>query len=184
MYGTCFNIAHLEPSSQIYGPGNRFVVWFQGCTLACKGCWNTAMWPHKPNVLVERERIFEQILAVRDITGVTLLGGEPLQQAENVLWLLRSLDQSGLDVMFYTGYETGELDDIPHAREILTYIDILIAGRYDHSLRNTSLRWRGSENQEVLFLTDKYDSGIIQECNQVEIHIDEFGGVVTLGYPD
>ena len=183
MHDTCFNVAHIEPSSQIYGPGNRFVVWLQGCTLACKGCWNTAMWSHKANNLVERRALLEQILSTTKISGITLLGGEPLQQSENLLWLLQALQSQDLDIMLYTGYESGELTDIPNALQILKYVDILIAGRYDHSLRNTSLQWRGSENQEIRFLSAKYNQSIVQECNQIEIHIDEFGGTVTLGYP-
>ncbi|UYM15897.1 4Fe-4S single cluster domain-containing protein [Endozoicomonas euniceicola] len=184
MFGTCLNIAHIQPSSQIYGPGDRFVIWLQGCTLACKGCWNTAMWPHKANQLIEREELIKEIIAERDIAGITLLGGEPLQQTNNLYWLLESLSESSLDVMLYTGYELTELASMPVAQQVLAHVDILVAGRYREELRNPSLLWRGSTNQKIHFLSPKYDRTIIKECNQVEIHIDEFGGLVELGYPE
>ncbi len=184
MHGTHFNIAHIEPSSQIYGPGKRFVVWFQGCTLACKGCWNVAMWSHKAKALIDRKELLAKILACSGITGVTFLGGEPLQQPKNLLWLVQSLKGSGLDIMLYSGYEQDELKNMPYANQILEHVDILVVGRYEQAQRNTSLQWRGSENQKICFLSDRYDLSIVQECNQVEIHIDEFGGLVTLGYPD
>ncbi|MCL6272228.1 4Fe-4S cluster-binding domain-containing protein, partial [Sansalvadorimonas sp. 2012CJ34-2] len=84
----------------------------------------------------------------------------------------------------YTGYERAELPSVPYAKQILEYVDILVAGRYQQNLRNTSLQWRGSENQEISFLSDRYNQSILLECNQVEINIDEFGSLVTLGYPD
>lgn len=184
MFGTCFNLANIEPSSNIYGPGDRFVIWLQGCTLACKGCWNTAMWPHKENELIERQKLLNQIMVTPGIVGVTFLGGEPLQQAENLLWLMRQLSEEGLDIMLYTGYEFDEIQSCNNKQGIFDFVDILISGRYRHSLRNTNLLWRGSENQKVNFLTAKYNETTVSECNQVEIHIGEFGELSILGYPE
>jgi len=75
-----FNIAHIEPSSFIYGPGERFVIWVQGCTLGCQGCWNRTMLSKRPKQLIAREALLQKILDLDSIQGVTLLGGEPLQQ--------------------------------------------------------------------------------------------------------
>jgi len=184
MFNTCFNLANIEPSSHIYGPGDRFVIWLQGCTLACKGCWNTAMWPHKENELIERQKLFNQIMDTPGIVGVTFLGGEPLQQAENLLWLMKKLSEEGLDIMLYTGYELAEIESCSNKQGIFDFVDILISGRYRHSLRNTNLLWRGSENQKVNFLTAKYNETTVSEYNQVEIHIGEFGELSILGYPE
>ena len=178
------NVAHIESCSHIYGPGKRFVVWVQGCSLACKGCWNKQMWSHKPNLLIHRKALLEKILKTEKIIGLTLLGGEPLQQPENCLWLLKHVKKAGLDTMVYTGYNKQELDANEQLKQIYNLADILITERYIEELRNTNLQWRGSENQIILFPTGYYSAEIIQEKTQVEVIIDEFGRTTYLGYPD
>jgi len=46
------HIAHIEEQSFIYGPGYRFVVWVQGCSIRCKGCWNQEMWSFEDNIIL------------------------------------------------------------------------------------------------------------------------------------
>lgn len=184
IFGESFNIAHIEPSSQIYGPGKRLVVWLQGCTLACKGCWNTAMWPHKKNQLIDRQNLLETILDADDIEGITLLGGEPLQQVDNVIWLLEQMSKTSLTIMLYTGYEMSEIMSDCKRSEAVKRVDILISGRYIESQRNTNLLWRGSGNQQITHISDRYQKVELSDCNQVEINIDHLGAVTMLGYPD
>jgi len=183
VFDTQFNYANITKGSDIYGPGNRYVIWLQGCTLGCKGCWNTDMWPHKKKHLIERENLLSEILSLEDIVGVTILGGEPLQQYENTLWLLKKLNKTELDCMLYSGYNYSEIVTNTSHSEVFKLVDIIITGRYEVKLRDTSLRWRGSSNQEIHFLTEKYKTQDFDECNQIEIHIGEFGDVDILGYP-
>lgn len=184
MIGTQFNYANITKDSEIYGPGNRYVIWLQGCTLGCKGCWNTEMWSHKKKNLIEREQLLSDILLMDDIVGVTLLGGEPLQQLENVLWLLAELQKAELDSMLYSGYSYHEILETKSLSAVIKLVDIMITGRYVQLLRDTNLRWRGSSNQEIHYFTDKYKKNTFSECNQVEIHIGPFGELEILGYPD
>lgn len=178
------NVAHIQESSQIYGPGKRFVVWLQGCTLACKGCWNVDMWSSRPEQLIDRQELLEQILNSNDIEGVTFLGGEPLQQAENLIWLLQQLRSSCLSSMLFSGYEIEEIKADPIMVKSLEYTDILVSGRYKQEVRNINLLWRGSENQQVHFLSERYQDYEILECNQVEITIDEFAATTVVGFPE
>lgn len=177
-----FNIAHIEPSSFIYGPGERFVIWVQGCTLGCPGCWNRTMLSPRPKQLIARETLLQQILETDSLQGITLLGGEPLQQLNNVLWLLQQVKSTGLDTMIFTGYEWQEILSDEKAN-ILPVTDILITGRYIKALRNIHLQWRGSSNQSIHFPTGQYDPSIIQEGNYVEVHIEEDGRMRILGFP-
>ena len=71
--------------SEIYGPGLRSVFWTQGCTLACKGCWNTQYWSTRGGFEIEISQILIDLDKLDDIEGITLLGGEPLQQPEALL---------------------------------------------------------------------------------------------------
>lgn len=112
--------------------------------------------------------------------GTTFLGGEPLQQPENLLWLLRKLKACGIGTMVYTGYEADEISDSEMFSKICEYADILVIGRYDEEERNISLMWRGSENQKIMINKNEQR---LEECNQVEIRIDRDGAITCLGYP-
>lgn len=184
MYGEAFNIAHIEPCSHIYGPGLRFVIWVQGCSLGCPGCWNQNMWSSAPNRLIPRYDLLEWIIGQRGIKGVTLLGGEPLQQLEDTLWLLKEVKKTDLDTMVYTGYEMDEIKACPQKSSVLEHTDILVAGRYEENCRNIGLKWRGSENQKIRCLSTRYESHLFDDQNEVEIYIESDGSMAVTGYPD
>jgi len=178
---TYFNIHYIQPSSYIYGPGNRYVIWLQGCTLKCPNCWNPQMHSSEPYILHEREKLLSSILNTSSkISGVTILGGEPLEQPDNLLWLLEELNQRNVHIMLYTGYEIQEIQNNEIYSKICSYADILIPGRYLLKERDLSLKWRGSKNQQII----SKESSDIGECNQIEILIDEFGKITYLGYPE
>lgn len=178
MTDTSFNIGHIEEGCEIYGPGKRTVVWFQGCTLGCDGCWNRRFQPVEPRQIVEREELFDFI--VSSGAPVTFLGGEPLLQAENLAWLMGRLKGARVHTMLYTGYELFEIEANPLFIEICGMADILIPGRYVKEKRDTGLIWRGSSNQPLIIQAERPE---IDESNQVEIIIDDTGAVTCLGYP-
>jgi Organic radical activating enzymes len=179
-YGTCINIANLNPESFIYGPGKRFVIWVQGCSIKCPECWNEEMHHFNPQNLIEREELLGQILRAQPIDGVTVLGGEPLDQSNNLLWLLESLHAVGIHIMLYTGYEVDEIKSNSVFNHICSFADILIPGRYQKDKRNIDLKWRGSSNQTIISKNEL----IFQDSCDVEIYIEENGKMVFFGYPD
>ncbi len=103
------------------------------------------------------EELISEIKSHKEIEGVTFTGGEPLAQAENLLPLSKLIKSMGLSIVCYTGYLLKDIlaDKIPHAKNILRYIDILIDGPYIEE-KKAPLIWRGSRNQRVHFLTDRY----------------------------
>jgi anaerobic ribonucleoside-triphosphate reductase activating protein len=174
------NLAHIESRSFIYGPGCRFVIWTQGCSIRCAGCWNRDMWGFEPNIVMPVGEISELITAEKHaIEGITLLGGEPLDQAEECVELLRLSKAHDLTTMLFTGYEFAEITD----DKIFDLCDILITGRYDESKRTLYHQWIGSTNQEIRFLTDAYRDYELKNTNYVEIDIDNDGVITTLGFP-
>ncbi len=184
-YGNAFNLSHIEPTSQIYGPGKRFAVWFQGCSLACDGCWNQDMWSFKDNVLINKEDLLDRILSSHDIQGVTFLGGEPLHQAENLWWLMRQIRKySNLTIFLFTGYEHSELEEFDYLSNIHEHCDLVAIGRYQASSRNTNQQWIGSDNQVVIYPDDSREIARPRSINQVEIIIEENESVRILGFPD
>lgn len=184
-YGDDFNLAHIEPSSQIYGPGKRFVIWFQGCSLACDGCWNQDMWSFKVKDLLPREFLLNQILGTPDIQGVTFLGGEPLHQAENLWWLICQIrKESNLTIFLFTGYEQEELERFNYLSSIHELCDMAAIGRYQSEDRNINQQWIGSDNQVIIYPSQSREIVQSENTNQVEIIIEEDESVRVLGFPD
>jgi anaerobic ribonucleoside-triphosphate reductase activating protein len=178
------NIAAIEPRTSIYGPGTRYAIWVQGCKLQCKGCWNKSMWPLTTKKMFADSQLYESITRER-VEGITLLGGEPLHQSRQLLPLCKKLKKNGYTIMLYTGYEEYEIKE-DTARELLELSDIVVMGRYVEELRNTSLRWRGSSNQKIVFHNQKYEEDYLRggERQEVEVHFDADGTITIIGYPD
>ena len=176
-------VAEFLDRSDIYGPGLRSVVWVQGCTLACEGCWNTEMWAHSGAELKSVQALHELLISIEGVVGVTFLGGEPLQQSPALLDLIRLQTDAGRSVMIYSGYEKEELNEVQQA--CVDLCDVVILGRYQQELRNTSLRWRGSSNQVIESPTGRFE--VLDDHDgfqEVEMHIDEHGTFRMVGYPD
>ncbi len=177
------NVHNVVESSMIYGPGKRWVLWTQGCTLGCKGCWNTQTWSKKNGETWSISQLLESISSQEDIEGITILGGEPFQQLDGISELIKSVKQLGLTVMLYTGYEKAEFNDLMW--QCFNSSDLVIAGRYREELRDVGLVWRGSTNQILESPTGYYDVTKFEESQEIEVHIDHETNEVTLtGYPD
>lgn len=176
------NVAYIEEKSYIYGPGCRFVIWVQGCSIRCKGCWNREMWSFEKNTEYSVTELVNMI-DTKNVEGVTILGGEPLDQLSDVYNLCFQCQQLELSTMVFTGYELSEINNTD--KSIIKKVsDILIVGRYDESLRTIDNQWIGSTNQQILFLTKRYADYEIQNANYMEIDIDENGKCILLGFPN
>jgi anaerobic ribonucleoside-triphosphate reductase activating protein len=176
------NIAYIEEQSFIYGPGCRFVIWTQGCSLHCAGCWNDTLWDFRDNRIMSVDQVFTQAAEKGLIEGITLLGGEPLDQYDETLSLARMCQDRGLSVMVFTGYELAEIRKKGMAA-IMDYTDILITGRYDKAKRTLNHQWIGSTNQKINFVSGRYRDYRKPDANYMEIDIDETGSITVLGFP-
>jgi len=107
--GASLNVARWVTRSRVNGPGERFVLWVQGCSIHCAGCWNRDTWSHAPRVQMTVDEVLREIDAADGIDGVTITGGEPFEQAEALLPLVEAIRARGLSVMMFTGREPGEL---------------------------------------------------------------------------
>lgn len=147
----------FEPASRANGPGLRAVVWFQGCTLGCPGCFNPAT--HDPHGGYQSDTacLAAEILAsAPQIDGISISGGEPFQQPDALLDLLTRLAGSRLSRLVFTGYTLDEIHRYRLGPEILRHLDILIAGRYDTSQR-VAKGLLGSSNQQIHLLTGRHN---------------------------
>ena len=175
-------LGHRLDRSEIYGPGVRSVFWTQGCTLACKGCWNTQYWSSRGGQEILVSQILTELKEIEDIEGITLLGGEPFQQLDASFELIKGCKEMGLSVFLYTGYEPSEFNE--KMQTCFDLSDIAVTGRFVQELRDTTLRWRGSSNQQVHFISDLYNESMLQEQTEVECHILPNGEIRMVGYAD
>ncbi len=147
-------------SEKVNGPGKRFVLWFQGCRFHCKGCFNPEFWDEEKGKLINTQNLIDLIFteySIEKIEGVTFTGGEPFIQAKNILPLAEGIRSKGLSIVCYTGFTIQEIlnGDVPYGKDLLNYVDILIDGKFIEE-KKSPLIWRGSQNQKVYFLTDRY----------------------------
>jgi len=175
-------VAHLhatEPRSRANGPGVRFVVWFQGCSLGCPGCFNPGT--HAAGgTATDVVALLATIAATAGIEGVTLSGGEPFEQPEAALALLRGARELGLSTLAFSGFAIDELRARPLGEELLAALDVLIDGRYVAGERlGTGLR--GSANQRIHLLGPRYTRADVEATPVAEVRIAPDGTVVLTG---
>ncbi len=89
------NIARWIERSAVNGPGERFVLWLQGCPLRCPGCWNPDTWDFRPRQMIDPQDLITLVSEVSGIEGVTLTGGEPFSQAAALIPVVRALRHRG-----------------------------------------------------------------------------------------
>ena len=176
------NLHSTIKSSRVNGPGDRFVIWTQGCRKMCKNCYNPETWSHYRNNLIDIDLLVEEIKN-SSTTGVTISGGDPFEQPEELFYLLGEIKQLDLSdgVIVFSGYTIDEIRVREELRKSLDYIDVLIDGLYIDEKRITN-GLAGSSNQEFHFLSDKISRSGINIDQEVEIH--SLGDLIQItGFP-
>lgn len=171
---TPLNLAEICPSTRTLGPGNRFVIWVQGCCFNCPGCVSPDWIPRTQATLIDPIQLGNLILSQPNLEGLTVSGGEPMLQAIALETLFSHLRENcDLSIMCYTGFTLEEIRKNPDRDRLLQFIDILIDGQYIAEL-NDNQGWRGSSNQTVHFLTPRHrpDAELFTTRKRdVEIHL-------------
>ena len=171
----------VEPGSRANGPGTRTVFWVQGCPLGCPDCYNPATHDPRGGEEYETERLVEEVLSLgAGIEGISVSGGEPFQQPEALLDLLRRLAGRDLGRLVFSGYTLDEIRAMPLGTAILAEIDALIAGRYVASKRTTR-GLLGSSNQRIHLLTDRYREADLAGVPPREVILHRDGSVTRSG---
>jgi len=161
------NINKIIKDSYANGPGKRYTIWVQGCSIRCDGCRNLDTWSFKKNEEIEIDEIVEDIKK-SNIDGITITGGEPLDQYLEILDLIKK-SFSFTSIFLTTGYEYKDIEK--KYKDILEYIDILISGPFKKDREITKFDYKGSENQEVRFLTERAKEVEKKGTKKMEIRI-------------
>jgi len=156
--GLMVQVAATCVGTRTLGPGLRSVVWVQGCPFNCAGCIAPEWIPVRPARGVRPDDLAAELLADRDVTGLTFSGGEPMAQATALADVIRcGRSMRDLTLICFTGYRLAELRAKPPnsgVAALLAQTDVLIDGRYV-AARNDNRGLRGSDNQRVHFLSDR-----------------------------
>ena len=156
------NYAEIKNCDIANGLGVRVSLFVSGCTHHCKNCFNEVTWDFYYGKVFD-EKVEEQILEYlkpNHITGLTLLGGEPMEPSNQraLLPFIKKVKETypNKDIWMYSGYVFDkELLQESRARcevtdELLSYIDVLVDGRFVEELKDLSLKFRGSSNQRII----------------------------------
>ena len=176
------NVHAVEPRSLANGPGVRFVVWFQGCTLGCPGCFNPGTHAASPRPVLSVDEFLGRLEdASPDVEGLTVTGGEPFQQPQALQALLKGVKaRTSLSTLVFSGYALDEIRRRPLGDETLRHVDVLVDGRYEAD-RHHGQGLRGSVNQKIHLLTHRYSFDDIDAVPAGEILISPDGRVTVSG---
>lgn len=166
----------LVSDSIVDGQGLRYGVFVQGCSHGCPGCHNPES--HDPHGGEEMsvDSIVEEVASNKLISGVTLSGGEPFEQAAQCAEIGKCVRDLGLNVWTYTGYRYEDLQALADGRheiandavldpqavaDLLAVTDVLVDGPFVEAKKSLGLMWRGSSNQRVIDLNATREKGSI-----------------------
>lgn len=142
--------------SIVDGEGFRIVLFTQGCLHHCKGCHNPTTWNMNSGIEYDVNVIADRILTMYKkgkgfYSGITLSGGDPLFQKDEVIKLIEILkkEEPDLNIWIYTGFETKEVKKL--YKELIPLVDVFVTGKFVESLKDYSAEFRGSSNQELFY---------------------------------
>lgn len=154
---------NITKDDMLNGDGLRVVLWVSGCAHGCKECQNPVTWDPKGGLLFEEEakkELFEQ-LEKSYISGITYSGGDPLfpGNRKEITELAKEIRQKFPEKTqwLYTGYEWNQIQN----EEIVSYLDVIVDGKFEVAQKDTKLHWKGSANQKVIDVQNSLKTGKI-----------------------
>jgi len=143
---------NITKDDMLNGDGLRVVLWTAGCKHGGKACHNPVTWDADGGIPFD-EAAWQEIAKELEkgyVSGITFSGGDPLYPGnrEETGRLIRKVKQEFTDktIWLYTGYTWEEINDLPY----IGLIDVLVDGRFEEELADSSLKWKGSSNQRVI----------------------------------
>ena len=165
------NYADIKSIDVANGPGVRVSLFVSGCSHHCEDCFNKETWDFNFGKLFGEKEIdtIIELLSPSHIKGFSLLGGEPFEftNQQGILPLLRKIKKTypEKDIWCWSGYlfhkdiRDTMMVKWPETREILSYIDVLVDGRFEKDKKDLKLRFRGSSNQRIIDVQKSLETG-------------------------
>lgn len=160
-------IASILYNDLANGPNLRTVLFVQGCPHHCKGCHNQHTWSFTDGVLYTADELYKELTCNPLDKGITISGGEPICQWEELYPVIQQLRNKNYHLMLYTGYTRTWLnnkiitDDL--FLDFLSLFDMIVTGPYieQQKVRYEEHLIYGSYNQEIC----KIDNGKLIKIN-------------------
>lgn len=165
------NYAEIKYCDVANGPGVRTSLFVSGCSHHCPGCFNEIAWDFNYGKPFTQDTIDYIIESLKPdyIQGLTLLGGEPFEYSnqKGLLPLVRQVRKvlPQKDIWCFTGFlfDKDIIENMckkwKETNELLSYIDVLVDGRFVEELKNLNLKFKGSENQRTILVNESLKSG-------------------------
>lgn len=167
------NYCNIKNCDIANGTGVRVTLFVSGCRNHCKGCFQKETWDfsYGEEFTAETENAILEMLAPSYINGLTILGGEPFEE-ENQRALLPFVKKvrktfPEKDIWIYSGYTfenmltEGMRPRCEVTSKLLSFMDVLVDGRFEEDKKNISLKFRGSENQRIIDIQKSAKEGRI-----------------------
>jgi anaerobic ribonucleoside-triphosphate reductase activating protein len=162
-------IASYKPFIVTDGEGVRCSIYVSGCSFHCLNCWNESIWDYQAGFEYTQE-LEDQI--IKDlgrpvVQGATFLGGEPFLNTPVLIKLAQRIRKEygdTKDIWSWSGYTWEELmreGETEDKKELLSYVDILVDGRFIEAEKDSLLQFRGSSNQRIIDVKKSLESGKI-----------------------
>ncbi|MDO5381737.1 MAG: anaerobic ribonucleoside-triphosphate reductase activating protein [Eubacteriales bacterium] len=167
------NYAEIKYNDVANGPGVRTSLFVSGCTHRCKGCFNEIAWDFNYGQPFTQDTINEILESLKPsyIAGLTLLGGEPFEHSnqQGLLPLLRAVKKEfpDKDIWCFSGYLFDKdicermCKEYEETSEMLSYIDVLVDGKFIEELKDLMLKFKGSSNQRTILVQESLKTGSI-----------------------
>ncbi len=143
---------NITKDDMLNGDGLRVVLWVAGCTHSCKECHNPITWDIHGGLTFDnaaKEELFAE-LKKDYISGVTLSGGDPLHpnNRNDIGELVNEIHTlfPTKTIWLYTGFTFEEIKSLP----FISYLDVIVDGKFVKELHSNDLHWKGSSNQRVI----------------------------------
>lgn len=144
------SIIDILEDTTVDGPGFRTSIYAAGCPNSCPGCHNPESWDINRGRWMSTDEILKKVLA-DNFADVTFSGGDPMYQPEGFAELAHAIKQkTRKNIWCYTGYTYEKLKNNPRQAKLLEYIDVLVDGKFNETLQDEDLYFRGSSNQRLI----------------------------------
>ncbi|MGA2826287.1 MAG: 4Fe-4S single cluster domain-containing protein [Streptosporangiaceae bacterium] len=179
---TGIGVSRLHFPVTTLGPGRRAAIWLQGCSIHCPGCVSRDTWAAATS-LTETAAVADWAEEQADagLTGITVSGGEPLDQTEQLITLLTDLRDrpllAGTDILLYTGYTYSAVSR--RYATVLALVDAIISGPYVAS-KPSRHPWMGSANQVLTLLTGRAKDRFTEPVGPRQLQISADGGRIWM----
>ncbi len=154
-------IAGIVNDSIVDGPGMRIAVFTQGCHRHCPGCHNQHTWDPNGGKDCSIDEILQRVDSNPLLSGITITGGEPFEQPEPLIELVKEIKKRQMEVAIFSGGTWDELtkDRSSKQFELLSLCDVLVDGAFREDLKSLELKFKGSSNQNTIDIRKSLAAG-------------------------